>query len=397
MQGTIEARRGAAAAWQPVKLNDTFCAGDQIRVGDKSRADVALLNQSVLRINANSTITVEAPKEESTSVVGLLQGAAHFFARGPRNLEVQTPFTIAGVRGTEFYIDVDSNQTLVSVFEGTVVAQNPAGSLNLTDGQAAIAASGKAPVATVVARPRDAVQWALYYPPVVYFRPEDFPAGSDWQGAVRRSAEAYNSGDLKQAFDALQGIPADVREPRLYAYRAHLSLAVGRVDDARADIGRALQAAPNDPNALSLQAIIAVAQGDKAAAMDAAQRAVAAAPNSATAHIALSYAQQARFDLAGARASLQKAVELDPQNALAWARLAEIESSFGESGKALAAAQKATELQPRLSRTQTVLGFAYLTQIRTAEAREAFEKAITFDQADPLPRLGLGLAKIRDG
>ena len=44
-----------------------------------------------------------------------------------------------------------------------------------------------------------------------------------------------------------------------------------------------------------------------------------------------------------------------------------------------------------------MLGFAYLMQVKTRQAREAFEKAITLDQADPLPRLGLGLAKIRDG
>jgi len=35
--------------------------------------------------------------------------------------------------------------------------------------------------------------------------------------------------------------------------------------------------------------------------------------------------------------------------------------------------------------------------VNTVEARAAFEKAITLDQADPLPRLGLGLAKIREG
>jgi tetratricopeptide (TPR) repeat protein len=397
VQGTVEARRAGASQWQPVKLNDTFCAGDAIRVGDKSRADVALLNQSVLRINANSAITVEAPKEERTGVIALVQGAAHFFARGPRSLEVQTPFTIAGVRGTEFYIGLESDQALMTVFEGTVVAQNAAGSLSLTDGQSAVAASGKAPVLTVVAKPRDAVQWALYYPPVIYFRPDEFPAGSDWRGAVRRSSDAYMAGDLRQAFEPMQSVPPDVSDARFFAYRAHLLLAVGRVDDARADIARAQKIAPNDANALALQSIIAVVQGDKAGARDAAQRAVAAAPNSATAHIALSYAQQAAFDLPGARASLQKAVELDPQNALAFARLAEIESSFGESGRALAAARRATELQPNLSRTQTVLGFAYLTQIRTDEARGAFERAITLDQGDPLPRLGLGLAKIRDG
>ena len=44
-----------------------------------------------------------------------------------------------------------------------------------------------------------------------------------------------------------------------------------------------------------------------------------------------------------------------------------------------------------------MLGFAYLTQVKTTEAKAAFEKAITLDQAAPLPRLGMGLAKIREG
>jgi tetratricopeptide (TPR) repeat protein len=44
-----------------------------------------------------------------------------------------------------------------------------------------------------------------------------------------------------------------------------------------------------------------------------------------------------------------------------------------------------------------VLGFAYLTQVKTTESRAAFEKAIELDQADPLSRLGMGLAKIRGG
>ena len=125
--------------------------------------------------------------------------------------------------------------------------------------------------------------------------------------------------------------------------------------------------------------------------------AVEAGPGSATAWIALSYAQQARFDLEGARASLEKAVQLDPKNALAWARLAELWSSFGRLDHALTAAQKAVVLAPNISRTQTVLGFAYLTQVKTTQAKEAFDKAIALDQADPLPRLGLGLAKIREG
>src|SRR5207253_6952326 len=41
--------------------------------------------------------------------------------------------------------------------------------------------------------------------------------------------------------------------------------------------------------------------------------------------------------------------------------------------------------------------FAYLARIDTPAAKASFERAIELDEADPLPRLGLGLAKIRDG
>ena len=44
-----------------------------------------------------------------------------------------------------------------------------------------------------------------------------------------------------------------------------------------------------------------------------------------------------------------------------------------------------------------MLGYAYLTQVKTTQAKGTFDKAIVLDQADPLPRLGLGLAKIREG
>src|SRR5215831_12544823 len=374
VQGTVESQRLGETQWQPVQFNDTYCPGDTLRVQDRSRADVALMNQSVLRLNANTTLTLEAVKAERTGVVDLLKGAAHFFSRGPRSLEVRTPFTVAGVRGTEFFISVEEAQAFLSIFEGTVLAANEAGSLTLTGGQSAVAEAGKAPVLRVVARPRDAVQWALYYSPVLYFRPDELPPGPDWQGVVRQSLEFYLQGDLQRAFASIANVPENIREPRFFAYRAHLLLAVGRVDEAGADIERALRLNPNDSNALALQTIIAVVQNDKDKALQVAQQAVGAAPDSATAQIALSYAQQARFDLEGARASLEKAVKLDPQNALAWARLAEIQSSFGELKKALKAAQKAVALAPDLARTQTVLGFTYLTQVKTQQAKDTFAK-----------------------
>jgi tetratricopeptide (TPR) repeat protein len=368
-----------------------------MRVQDRSRADVALANESVLRLNANTAMTFEAAEEKRSSLVRLFKGAAHFFSRRPRSLEVHTPFTVAGVRGTEFYISVEDTKTLLSIFSGQVVASNAAGSLALSSGQSAVAEPGKAPVRRVVARPRDAVQWALYYPPVIYAQPDQLKAGVDWERQVGTSMELYLQGDIQKAFDAIAQVPDTVREPRFLTYRASLLLAVGQVEEANADIARALHLNPNDSDALSLQTIIAVVQNEKDKAIEVAQKAVEADANSATAQIALSYAQQARFNLDGARASLEQAVQLDPANALAWARLAELHASFGDLGKALKAAQEAVVLEPNLARTQTVLGFAHLTRVETEKAKAAFERAIMLDQADPLPRLGMGLAIIRDG
>ena len=161
---------------------------------------------------------------------------------------------------------------------------------------------------------------------------------------------------------------------------------------------RALQATPNDANALALQSIIAVAQGDKAAALrrrPACRTAGARIRRRPRSH---SRTRSRRDSTLRARAPACRRPSSSSRRTR-WRGRGSPRSSrhSAKVERALEAAQKATELQPNLSRTQTVLGFAYLIQVRTTEAREAFEKAITLDQADPLPRLGLGLAKIRDG
>ena len=364
-QGVVEVKRAGQTQWEPAKLNETYCPGDTIRTDRRSRADIALYNHPVLRLDQNSTVTLGGMRDEKTSLVDMLSGAALFFSRVTRNLEVRTATVNAGVEGTEFFIRVDEGKTDLTVFEGKVLASNEAGGLPVTTGQSAVAEAGKAPVYRVVVRPRDAVQWALYYPPIVHAPPAD----------------------LKE----------DSNNPRFYTRRASQLLAVGRVDEATADIDRAQKLDPKNSDAFALQSIIAVTQNEKGKALDLARKAVESDPKSATARIALSYAQQAQFDLQGALKSVEEAVKIEPGNALAWARLAELQQSFGELDKSLESAKKAASLSPELSRTQTVLGYAHLTRVDTRGATNAFDKAIGLDQADPLPRLGRGLAMIRDG
>ena len=63
--------------------------------------------------------------------------------------------------------EVGDEKAEVTIFEGKVVAANESGTVNITDGQSVVAEKGKAPSYQTVVKPRDAVQWALYYPPVI--------------------------------------------------------------------------------------------------------------------------------------------------------------------------------------------------------------------------------------
>jgi tetratricopeptide (TPR) repeat protein len=259
--------------------------------------------------------------------------------------------------------------------------------------------AGQAPTSQVVVRPRDAVQWALYYPPVLNIRPEDFPAGGKraWQDTVRQSIRFFNKGDLSKAFSSIPKNLHSISDPRFFVYHAGLLLTVGRVDKAEENIQRALALDPIVADAFALQSTIAVVQNEREKALELAEKAVQTNPTASTGHVARSYAYQARFDLENALKSLEKAVKVDPENALVWARLSEIRLSLGYLESSAQAAKRAVALKPNLARTQTVLGFAELTRININSSRMAFEKAIRIDSASPLARLGLGLAKIRNG
>ncbi len=341
----------------PAGLADSICPGDVVKVGPRSRAAIVMLEtDTVLRIDQDTELRMRGVSPKGASLLDLLRGALNLLTPAPRSLEIKTPVVNAAVEGTEFYMRVDVDRAVISVFEGRVTASNKLGQVSLAGNESAVTAAGQAPRRQAVVRPRDAVQWALYYPPI--------GAGETASPATRRAAEL---------------------------------LAVGRVDEAAGLLDDALRKDPNEVGALALQSIIAVAQNRNEQAQQLARDAVAANPESAVALIALSYAQQASLRLDLARESVEKVVELDENNALAWARLSELWLSEGDLGKALDAARNAVERDPDLARAQSVLGFAHLTRVDIDAAKTAFENAIQRNQADPLPRLGLGLARIRSG
>lgn len=357
-QGQVELQR-EGTAWRTVNTSEELCEGDTLRTGALSRAALSLVNDAVLRIDQNSAIRLVnvSPKEEERSFLSLLTGAFQTFIRKPRELEVDTPYLNGAVEGTEFVFRVAQGSTELTVFEGRVKAYNEQGELPVSRGQSAAASAGVAPSYRTLVRPRDAAQWALYYPSVL----SDSAADGTAVGRAARLLE------------------------------------VGRVDEALPEIDSALGEKGEDSTALALRAVISVVRNESDQALRDARRAVELSPAGVAPRLALSYALQSSFELEQARDTLAEVVNGDSSSAIGWARLAELRLMLGEREQALMDARRAVELEPNLARAQLVLGFAALAALDMDQAASQFERAMEMEPGDPLAHLGVGLVQIHRG
>jgi len=391
IQGILEMRRQGQSQWEAVRRLDTaLCAGDLLRTGRNSRGALVIPPESLLRIDQNTTVSVSSDNNETALVFSQdgqipplateLQnacGAGYVISRFPKKFKVYTPFTYAAVEGTEFLVAMSCTQTSsLSVFEGKVATQllDDATSRVLVEaGQTATLGPGEPPAVKVLVKPTDAVQWTIFYPPVT----------------ERRFTAEETRGDC-------QAIAEDQR-PACLLERAEDLLRAGQADQAEADIQELLALQPKNGDAQALRAVISLARNDKGTALASAQEATQLAPDSYLSWLALSYVEQAQFKLEDALKAARHATELAPSSALVKARIAELLMSLGRIREAEKVAQEAVSVYPAGSRGYTILGFVHLAQINTKAAREDFLNAIERDSTDPLPRLGLGLAIIRDG
>jgi tetratricopeptide (TPR) repeat protein len=392
-EGRVQVERSGGPKARSVGLGDTLCPGDRIRIGALGRAAVQLADEAetLIRLDEGTTLTFPARKVEKSVLLQLIEGVVHVLSRIPHALSIETPLASAGVEGTEFVLGVAAAEAKLWVFEGRVRFSNPRGQLQVGSGEGALARPGQAPERRVVVRPREAVEWALHYPPLIDLRPEAYPE------RLRGVLSAYRGNDVPGALAALEQVPAGGRDGRYFLLRAGLLLSVGRIAKAEAALADAELADPKSSGALALRSIVALVRDRKDEALRLAKAGAGLDPRAPLPQAALSYAYQGRFEIEKALEHARRAVDLDPEDALLWARVSELELSSGDLDAALQAAERAEALHPALARTETVLGFAYLMRIEVERAKLAFERAIVGDPADPLPRLGLGLARIRAG
>jgi Tfp pilus assembly protein PilF len=375
-EGVVEAKRVNAQQFERVEIGASFAEGDFIHTGKASRAGVIFSDGVLLRLGPNTTLQFQSVAGTSQKPLALNEGKAYFLSRSDREFPlIDTPAVSTAIRGTEFVIEAAPAMTAVTVINGEVECRNAKGSASLGSGERAVTKLNEAPVKSILVQPRDAVQWALYYPPLLeaedaaalpHFTSDENSARAD----LARGAAALNGGKPEEArrdFDSAEkGLAAQPHSKVLALVEAHRALALlvsNHLEEARQAADKAADIAPELPSVALVN----------------------------------SYVAQARFDLSAARAWLEKALTLAPNKAFLYARLAEIELGFGEVRAAEEHVARALALDGDDVYALTVQGFTKLIENETQDAADSFAKAAQKDSAFPLPRLGLGLAAVREG
>ena len=135
LEGQVQVKKAGETEWSAARPNMILSENDQIRVLVKSRAELILDNQSVLRLSENTWLTMQKLEEDAAtrketasmrlSLGKLWTRTAKLFNPSSR-YDVTTPTAIAGVTGTVYQVRVaEDKSTNIQVFQGAVNVYNP--------------------------------------------------------------------------------------------------------------------------------------------------------------------------------------------------------------------------------------------------------------------------------
>ncbi len=116
--------------WKSAENGTYLFESDSVKTGSNSSATIVLFKSSIIRLDSNTEVIIKEILEEEETSITIGQEAGRTWntiskISGIDNYDVQTPTTVASVRGTTFdvYILADGNIT-VSVTNGTVNVSN---------------------------------------------------------------------------------------------------------------------------------------------------------------------------------------------------------------------------------------------------------------------------------
>ncbi|MGA1830818.1 FecR domain-containing protein [Rhizobium wenxiniae] len=440
--------------WQFVDLRQDLVGGDVLRTNATGQLAILFSDRTQIRMGRNATLVVKQVTSGSGADTVLELQAGTIWARAERGgpgVEVQTPAAAAAIRGTDWTMTVEGSRTSLSVLEGEVRLSNPQGSVDVRQGEGAVASIGQAPQKVVIVDSDDREQMLFYLPAREAFR--RMPASNQPVAQMRRQADriiAKPAGErtteewvtLAETQLTIEGRPAAQRtlgaldgrtltanqkarlslieaimlaEDKHYAEAAKLFDKAQRGLDAKrrgvahyggyyarslADPTRVekMPRSVQGPDAAFLRAYAVGFLQDLRAAMGVLKDAERQYPDDPQlpayrAMLALLLNDRQEYQQA-----VDQSLSLDPNEPTALEARALYRAGFqGDNSGAMEDLEAAARVTPGSSSTWNVIGNVQSSRDANREAEAAFLKAIELDPQDPIPHANLAIFYLDTG
>ncbi|MFS2179811.1 FecR domain-containing protein [Rhizobium pisi] len=212
--------------WRVVDLHQDLLTGDVLRTNANGQLAIVFSDHTQVRLGRNSSLQVKKMATSGDTVLELQSGTIWARAeRGGQGLTVETPAAAAAIRGTDWTMTVKGDQTSMIVLEGRVALSNPQGSVEVNQGEGAVATIGQAPRKVVIVTPDDREQMLFY----LTLR----------NGFNLMPASPLPSATMRSERGRIAAVPAQNRSAADWLTLAEVQLTTDSAKDALASLARA--------------------------------------------------------------------------------------------------------------------------------------------------------------
>lgn len=381
LSGTVTVKKGGVpSAAKPFQSLD---AGDVVITGVSSRVAILLRDESLIKLNANSQITIKnvlaVVKPVSTRGVDkteLRQDVGEMWVRTKDRIgkmEIDTKSGSAAIRGTEFIITADESKTLLTLVDGQAELSNSLGTVLVAKNEQGEATPNSAPVkrALTIQETDNAVQWIFYWPSNLKFK------------------ENVQDTDLEVLTKNYNNHPNEAEPKTLLGIKKLIS---GKYEEALKLFDEANQTDPNSAtnNLMKARALFVLHRQKEALA--AINKAIELDSSWYLPRAEKSKYLAAQGDLVLAEKEAKKALELDSTSPESLISLGEIQYAFGKTKAAAQSFEQALNSDSNLAEAHIGKGKALISQFHNSEAVDEFLSAVLLEPGLSRAHLYLGQA-----
>ncbi|PDT14248.1 TonB-dependent receptor [Rhizobium sp. J15] len=439
--------------WRVVDINQDLLTGDVLRTNANGQLAIVFSDHTQVRLGRNSSLQVKKMAASGDTILNLQSGTIWARAeRGGQGLTVETPAAAAAIRGTDWTMTVEGAKTSMIVLEGRVALSNPQGSVEVNQGEGAVATIGQAPTKIISVNPDDREQMLFYLDlrdgfdlmPTSPLRADRMATERRRLLALppeRRTTEDWlELAEVQSAFDGRQAAAATLQKIRgrklTAAQQARVDLidatiagsekrysdaarlfqkALPHLDPTRRNMAqfggyfaRSLadpaHAEPPPANATGgpygaiMEAYTTGFLKDPRAAIEIIKKAEQRYPDDPTLPAVRAQLAELTDDREQMKAAIERSLSLDPDHPMALSARAGYKATYeSDIDGALADLNRAIALAPGASGTLNSLGLLQSSRDANGEAEKAFKKAIELDPQDPLLHANLSILYLDQG